>query len=182
MEGNKIKEIVTDKGNIKPGLVICAAGIYSKAIGEKLGLNIPIHPERGYCLISEKLPKILNTTVCGARQTVSGNIVFGFIQEPIDIIDRKMYIYGMKWAANDILDLMPGLGNINIIRSYTGIRVKPDDKFPIIGPTGKVDNLWLALTHSAFSMNCSLSEIIVELLNGERDIDSIPHYKFERFQ
>jgi len=181
VQGNNIKEIVTNKGNIKPGLVICAAGIYSKEIGEMLDINIPIHPERGYCLVSEKLPKILNTTICGARQTDSGNIIFGFIQDEVDSIDRRMYLKGMEWAANDILNLLPGFGDINIIRSYTGIRVKPDDKFPIIGPTHKIDNFWLAITHSAFVFNCSLSEVIVELVNGERDIESLPYYKYARF-
>ena len=107
-KGNMIKEVVTNKGNIESDLVICASGIYSRTIGEKLKIDIPIHPERGFCLVSEKMPKILNTTVCGARQTVSGNIVFGFIQDPVDSIDRHMYIRGLQWAAKMVLRDLPG--------------------------------------------------------------------------
>lgn len=181
VKGNSIKEIVTNKGSIKPGLVICAAGMYSKELAKKIGVDIPIHPERGFCLVSERLPKMLNTTVCGARQTASGNIVFGFVKDTVDSIDRKMYSRGMQMAANDIMRDMPSLGDINIIRSYTGIRVIPDDKFPILGPSEIIDNFWLSVTHSAVVFNCALSEIIVQLVNGERDTDSIPYYAYKRF-
>lgn len=181
MRGNRIKEIITNKGRITPGLVICAAGIYSKEIGSALGIKIPIHPERGFCLVSERMPKVLNHVHCGARQTVSGNIVFGFNQDPIDCIDRRMYIRGLGWAARDALNDYPGLGEINIIRSYTGIRCKPDDKFPILGPVEKIENFWLAISHSAFLLNCALGPMMAELVNGDRDLKSIPYYTYARF-
>lgn len=181
VEGNAIKEIITNKGVIKPGLVICAAGIYSREIGKMLGVKVPVHPERGFCIVSEKMPKVLNKVVCGARQTVSGNIVFGFIKDPVDSIDRRMYIKGLQMAARDAMKDFPGLGDVNIIRSYTGIRCLPDDKYPILGPTGKVQNLWMALSHSAFAFNCALGPMVADLVTGEREIGSIPYYSYQRF-
>lgn len=181
IENNAIKEIVTNKGKIKPNLVICAAGIYSKEIGRKVGVDIPVKPERGFCLVSERLPKALSTVIIGARQTVSGNIIFGFIQDPVEGIDRKMYIRGLNWAAQDIMRDFPGFGDINIIRSYTGIRCKPLDKYPIVGPTRKLKNFWTAITHSAFGLNAALSPMVAELVTGERDIKSIPEYAYDRF-
>lgn len=183
VKGNHIEEIVTNKGTVKPGLVICAAGIYSRKIGEMVGLDAHVKPERGFCLVSEKMPKILNNVIVGARQTVSGNIIFGFIADkvPMDCIDRRMYIRGLQWAAKDAVRDFPTLQNINIIRSYTGIRCKPEDKFPIIGPTGKIDNFWFHLAHSAFAHNPVLSDYVAEMVAGERPYDSLPEYVYTRF-
>ena len=107
LEDNRIIEIVTNKGSIKPGLVVCAAGIYSRGLGQKLGLNAHVKPERGFTLVTEKLPHVLNHTVCGARQTVSGNIILGFIADKVDddCLDRRMYIRGLNWAAKDAIKL-----------------------------------------------------------------------------
>lgn len=57
MKDNHIEEIVTNKGTVKPGLVICAAGIYSRKIGEMVGMDAHVKPERGFCLVSEKCQK-----------------------------------------------------------------------------------------------------------------------------
>lgn len=183
MEGDTIADIVTDKGNIKPGLVICAAGIYSRKLAEKFGLDAHVYPERGFCLVSEKLPPILKHTICGARQTVSGNIVFGFNADKVDkdCIDRRMYIRGINWAAREAVRDFPALKDVNIIRSYTGIRCKPDDKFPILGPTGKVKNLWFHLAHSAYAVSPGASSKIAEVIAGERELSTLSEYLYSRF-
>lgn len=178
MKDNHIEEIVTNKGTVKPGLVICAAGIYSRKIGEMVSMDAHVKPERGFCLVSEKMPKILNNVIVGARQTVSGNIIFGFIADkvPMDCVDRRMYIRGLQWAAKDAVRDFPALQNINIIRSYTGMRCKPEDKFPIIGPTDKVDNFWFHLAH-----NPVLSDYVAEMVTGERPYDSLLEYVYTCF-
>ena len=183
LENGSITEIKTDKGIIKPKLVICAAGIYSREIGDMLGLKAHVFPERGFCLVSEKLPKVLNQTVCGARQTVSGNIVFGFIADKVepDCKDRRMYMRGLNWAAKDAVKDFPALKDINIIRSYTGIRCKPDDKFPIIGPTGKIKNFWFHLSHSAFAVSAALSQKVADMVTGEVAYDAMLEYVYSRF-
>lgn len=184
LEGNRIAKIITNRGSVEPELVICAAGIYSRAIGKMLGLEAHVYPERGFCLVSEKLPPVLNHTVCGARQTTSGNIVFGFIADKVDIdcIDRRMYMRGLRWAANDAVRDFPALSDVNIIRSYTGIRCKPEDKFPIVGPTETISNFWFHLAHSAFAINAALSPAVAELVTGERTMDSMPEYAYTRFE
>lgn len=184
LEDNRITEIVTNKGNIKPGLVICAAGIYSRGLGKKLGLDAHVKPERGFTLVTEKLPHVLNHTVCGARQTVSGNIILGFIADKVDddCLDRRMYIRGLNWAAKDALNDFPSFKDINIIRSYTGIRCKPEDKVPILGPTEKIENFWFHLAHSAFSVNPACSSRIAEVICGERSMDTLEEFKYTRFK
>lgn len=181
--GNHIDEIITNKGSITADLVVCAAGIYSRKIGAMLGLDAHVFPERGFTLVSEKLPPVMKHVVTGARQTVAGNVVFGFIADKVDkdCLDRRMYVRGLNWAAKDACELMPELANVNIIRSYTGIRCKPDDKLPILGPTEKIDNFWFHLMHSAFAGNPGASERVAKIICGEADVDIISDFRYTRF-
>ncbi|MGI6484802.1 MAG: NAD(P)/FAD-dependent oxidoreductase [Tepidanaerobacteraceae bacterium] len=181
VKGSVIKEVITNKGKIKPKIVVCAAGIYSKAIAKLLGIKVPIHPERGFFLVTERMPPVLNHVVTGARQDASGNILLGLIQDPTAEIDRKMYIYGMRLAAKDAFRDFPGIRGVNVIRSFTGIRCLPDDMLPILGPTRKISNFWIAVTHHAFTMCGSLGPMAAELICGERDTKSIPYYAYDRF-
>lgn len=183
MTGNHIDEVVTDDFIVEADLVVCAAGIYSRKIGEMLGLDAHVFPERGFTLVSEKMPPVLNHVLVGARQTVSGNVVFGFIADKVekDCLDRKMYVRGLNWAAEDACNLLPPLSDVNIIRSYTGIRCKPDDKLPILGPTEKIDNFWFHLMHSAFAGNPGASDRVARIICGEADLDIISDFRYSRF-
>ena len=57
VSNNKIKEVITNKGNIKTKFVVNAAGAWASEIGEMVGINIPIIPEKGDILITEPAPK-----------------------------------------------------------------------------------------------------------------------------
>ena len=57
VENNKIKEVITDKGNIRTKFVVNAAGAWSSEIGKMVGINIPIIPQKGDILVTEQAPK-----------------------------------------------------------------------------------------------------------------------------
>ena len=183
LEGNCITKLITDRGEITPGLVICATGIYSRDIGAKLGLDAHVLPERGFCIVTEKLPPILHYVSTSARQTKSGNIVFGFVADNVDadFRDRSSRIHGIHRVVQDTVRDYPALKNVGIIRSYTGIRCKPEDKFPIVGPTVKIENFWFHLSHSAFAVSCALSEAVAEVVAGKRELASLSEFLYTRF-
>jgi glycine/D-amino acid oxidase-like deaminating enzyme len=181
MDGSRIKSVITNRGTINAGLVICAAGIFSTSIADMAGVKAPIHPERGFCVVTEKMPRIITRILLGARQTVSGNLVFGFNKELVTGIDTRMTAAGLRLACSEALRDFPGLGEVNIIRSFAGVRVMPDDKFPILGPVPHVKNFWFALTHSAFTNSCAIGPLMAELVCGERNVKSIPMYAYDRF-
>lgn len=57
----RITALMTDRGRVTAEHVICCAGLWSYEIGEKLGIPAPVRPNRGCCLVTEKLPPILHT-------------------------------------------------------------------------------------------------------------------------
>lgn len=183
-EGSQISAVVTDKGTIEADIVVCAAGIYSKKIAAMLGLNAHLYSTRGFVLITEKLPPLFNHMVNGARQSKSGEIVLGFnsFEADPDNVDRNVYLYGMKKAAEDALMDFPILNDVNIIRSYSGTRVHPEDDIPILGPSGEIDNFWFHIMHNAYASSPAASKNMAEMICGVRNPETMAAFAYTRFE
>lgn len=184
MEGKRIREVVTDRGNIEAEQVICCGGLWSNEIGDMLGLQAHVHPNRGCCLVSEKLPKVLNTFASSAHQAVHGNIIFGLNSEelPAGFHDTAMQPEGLEKAARQAVKDFPALRDVNIIRSYAGLRCKPDDGLPIIGgDPSRVENFGFFLMHSAYSYTACVSPMAAAVFAGEREAPEIAEFGYSRF-
>ncbi len=54
--GGEITEVVTDQGRIRTGVVICAAGAWSRSCGAMVGVHLPVTPLRRQILFTEDIP------------------------------------------------------------------------------------------------------------------------------
>jgi sarcosine oxidase, subunit beta len=55
MSGGEITEVVTDQGRIRAGVVICAAGPWSRSCGAMVGVELPVIPLRRQILFTEAI-------------------------------------------------------------------------------------------------------------------------------
>jgi sarcosine oxidase, subunit beta len=55
MTGGEITEVVTDQGRIRTGVVICAAGPWSRSCGALVGVELPVTPLRRQILFTEAI-------------------------------------------------------------------------------------------------------------------------------
>ncbi len=185
-EGGRIIRVRTAAGDIDdPELVLCCAGQYCMDFAKEFGIPHHIWLNRGYNLISEKLPRIMKSITAWTQQTPPGNLLIGAIHDPVreeEPYDRQMEEYGLMLSARKFLHDFPGLKDVGIIRSYTGIRIMTDDGYPVIGPNGIVENFWIQAGHSSFLLNPVLSKYTVELYEGKlrtEDIPLVSHMRFE---
>ncbi len=56
--GDEIRTVVTDRGSIEAGTVICAAGAWSRALGEMAGVELPVTPLRRQVMFTEAIPDL----------------------------------------------------------------------------------------------------------------------------
>jgi sarcosine oxidase subunit beta len=56
VEGGEIQAVVTTRGTIETGTVVCAAGAWSRACGELVGADLPVTPLRRQVLFTEAMP------------------------------------------------------------------------------------------------------------------------------
>jgi sarcosine oxidase subunit beta len=58
VEGGEARRVVTDRGTITTGTVVCAAGAWSQAIGEMVGTALPVTPVRRQIIFTEPMPDL----------------------------------------------------------------------------------------------------------------------------
>lgn len=180
----QVTEVQTNRGNYKGKQVVSAAGNGTIEIGRMLGFNAHIKNTRGLIIVSEKMPKLLHATYAEMRQTEAGNILMGanFRELHTGETDNRVYYDELKEVCNDIGFLAPELKKLKIIRTYSGIRVLPEDGLPIVGRPAGYKNFWVYEMHSAFSASPELSWRLAGILCNDENEDCIKEFQYKRFE
>ncbi|HEX6352529.1 FAD-binding oxidoreductase [Actinophytocola sp.] len=56
--GDRVTAVVTDHGAVTAGTVICAAGAWSAAVGDMVGVSLPVTPVRRQVMFTEPMPEL----------------------------------------------------------------------------------------------------------------------------
>lgn len=173
-------QVVTSEGIITCKNLIIAAGPWSGEIAKLLDVHLPIKQVRGQILVTEPLSPLLNYTISGMRQANNGEVLIGYSMEKAGF-DRKSTLDVMQDTATLAVKYVPALANANVVRSFSGIRVIPEDGLPIIGKVPGMDNLYAAVMHSGMTLSPLVGTLMTELIyDGETSLP-IDLYSVERF-
>jgi len=205
LEGKRVKEIRTNSGvRIKTDFVVCAAGVESSKIGERLGIKIPVIPKRGQILVTEKISPSVRAILFDAKyilvklypevlkdvsdemkklgvgliveQTEHGNLLLGSTRELVGYDDRVTF-EAISAIARNTLRYLPGLRRVNIIRAFAGLRPSTPDGYPIVGPVERVEGLIVATGHEGDGIALApiTGKLVSELIaEGKTSIDISP--------
>jgi glycine/D-amino acid oxidase-like deaminating enzyme len=168
------------RGEVEVRALVLAVGPWAPLIGREIGVAIPVHQVRGHVLVSEPLPPLLRHTIHGARQLVTGEVLFGYTQEEVGM-SREAALDQIRQVARAGIRLLPPLATARIIRAFAGIRAVPDDGLPILGAVPGVDNLFVAATHSGVTLCPLIGEAMAAVVVGEPLPDDLQGYTLERF-
>jgi glycine oxidase ThiO len=163
--GGRVRGLYTSRGPVAADIVVNAAGAWSPAIGNMVGLSVPVRPVRGQIMVTEALPNLISHCLIGAHTYLvpkaKGNIVIGATQEEVGY-HKAMTITGLSSLASDAVAMVPLLRNVAIIRSWCGLRPGSIDDWPFLGPVSGLDGFILATGH--FRNGCLLSPITGQLI------------------
>ena len=157
--------VVTQEAEISTPAVVCAAGVWSMDIAQMVGLDLPIKPRKGHILVTARTPGFINhpllegayvTTVQSAadnlqvalvaEMTGTGTILLGSSRQ-FTGDDRSVSIDVIQAIANRAIRFLPRLANVQVIRSYAGLRPWSPDHLPLIGPVQSIPGFYLATGH-----------------------------------
>lgn len=125
--------------------IVLAAGHGNKALGQSLGLDIPIHPEKGQILVTERVDPFLNMPTHVIRQTEEGTVMMGDSHEHTGYSDRSTAPVISDLARNAVR-CFPILSKLKIVRSWGAVRILSPDGAPIYQES--------ETCKGAFSVNC----------------------------
>ncbi|MGJ5066440.1 NAD(P)/FAD-dependent oxidoreductase [Bradyrhizobium oligotrophicum] len=149
-DGNEFR-LTTAQGEIRATKVVLAAGNANQTLAPMVGLSAPMGPTRGQIVVTERTMPFLPHPLTTIRQTDEGTVMIGDSKE--DELDDRVQNFSVNAVMADRAQrTFPHLARLNVVRSWTGIRVMPKDGFPIYEQSETHPGAFVACCHSGVTL------------------------------
>jgi glycine/D-amino acid oxidase-like deaminating enzyme len=143
--------LTTPQGEIRAGKIVLAAGNANQTLAPMVGLSAPMGPTRGQIVVTERTMPFLPHPLTTMRQTDEGTVMIGDSKE--DQLDDRVLNHAISGVMADRAQRMfPHLARLNVIRTWSGIRVMPQDGFPIYDHSDTHPGAFVACCHSGVTL------------------------------
>ena len=138
-------------GEIAAGKVVLAAGLGNARLAPMVGLDAPVKPSKGQIIVTEKTDAFLHNPMVTIRQTDEGGIMIGDSQEDrgFDTVVRQPILSVMAERA---VRMFPRLAGLNVVRSWSALRVMSPDGFPIYDQSLSHPGAFVVTCHSGVTL------------------------------
>lgn len=131
--------------------IVIAAGLGSKALAAQVGLDIPIRPQRGQMLVTERLEPFLPLPMNGLRQTQQGTVLIGVTNEDAGF-DSSTTVQGAAALAANAIRRLPALSEATVVRQWAGLRILTPDENPVYSESLTNLGAFVATCHSGVTL------------------------------
>lgn len=139
--GGRVTGVRTSRGDIStPVVVNCTAG-WASLISSMAGVRLPIVTHPLQAAVTEPVHSFLPAVVVSGSlhvyvsQTARGELVFGASVDPVATYSMRGSLEFTEELASHVLELMPGVGRLRILRQWAGLCDMTPDYSPIMGFT-----------------------------------------------
>jgi sarcosine oxidase subunit beta len=188
--GRRLSAVHTDRGRIDVGgVVVNAAGAWSKEIGELAGVPLPNRPVRHEILVTEPLKPWLGplVSVLGSglyfSQSQRGELVGG-MGDPAEPegVEQGSTLRFLARFSRAITRYAPVTAGLQVIRQWAGCYDGTPDNNPILGAAGYENFLQLhGFVGHGFMMAPAVTEAMAAWMTGEPADEIFERFTIERF-
>jgi glycine/D-amino acid oxidase-like deaminating enzyme len=160
----------TTGGRLRAGTIVVAAGLWSSALVEPLGVSLDVRPVRGQLLVTEPMPRLLGHVISpGLSQCWRGNVLLGTSSEEVGH-NNSNTLPVLRHIAEDSVAKAPALREIRVIRCFSGLRPMPLRGWPLLGRLPGHERIYVAVTHNGLSLSQAIGETMARwIVEGTRD-------------
>ena len=140
--GGRVTGVRTNRGDIStPTVVNCTAG-WATLIADMAGVKLPISTRPLQAAVTEPVKVFLPTVVVSGSlhvyvsQTDRGELVFGASVDPYNNYNISGSLEFTEELAGHVLELMPGISRMRLLRQWAGLCDMTPDYSPVMGFTG----------------------------------------------
>jgi len=148
--GTDFRLAVGDEVIVAPRIVI-AAGLGTSALARQVGLDVPLRPERGQILVTERLDPFLPLPGSGLRQTADGTVMIGATNEDVGYDLSTTGDAAARLSRKAVL-IVPALAGAGLVRQWAGLRVLTPDSYPIYAQSESHPGAFVAVCHSGVTL------------------------------
>src|SRR5262249_54228663 len=139
--------LATRHGEVRAEKIVLAAGNGNARLGPMVGLDVPVRPQRGQIIVTEKVAPFLDHPVVTMRQTDEGSGMLGDSVEEAGW-DVRVGTGVVSAMAARAARMFPQLGRLNVVRTWAALRVMTPDGFPIYQQSARCPGAFVATCHS----------------------------------
>jgi glycine/D-amino acid oxidase-like deaminating enzyme len=143
--------------------VVIAAGLGSKGLANQVGISLPIRPQRGQILVTERVQRFLPLPLHSIRQTAEGTVMIGATHEDTGY-DASTTVNGASQLAQRAMRQIPALGQATLIRQWAGLRIMTPDSYPIYAQSASVPGVFVATCHSGITLAPSHAGLVADAI------------------
>ena len=178
----RVTSVETTAGTIVADVVVAAAGPQTALMAEMVGVHVPVAPARVEILATAPLEPLFKIALVGnglyGRQAARGNLLFGggaheWTDVGLTTEPSKPNTPLIRNIARRLVELLPGVADVPVIRSWAGVVEQAPDYLPIIDILDCPSN-YVVVTASAhgFGISPATGKVVSDLvLYGESSID-----------
>jgi hydrogen cyanide synthase HcnC len=153
----------TSNGTHRASRIVLAAGLDNRRLGQMIGLDVPVRPLRGQVIVTEKTEPFLDVPLSTVRQTDEGGVMIGDSQEEAD--DYTVMRPGLNAVMADrAMRMFPRLGRLNVVRTWSALRVYSPDGFPIYQESPTHPGAFSASCHSGVTLAAAHADMLAPLI------------------
>lgn len=188
VEGGRVVGVDTPRGSIDAPIVVnCTAG-WSSLISAMAGVRMPVTTSPLQAAVTEPVKAFLDAVVVSGSlhvyvsQTDRGELVFGGAVDPFTSYSMRGSLDFVEGVATHILELMPSLSKVRLLRQWAGLCDMTPDYSPIMGTT-PVDGFLVDVGWGTYGFKAGpvAGETMAQLIATGATPDMIAPFALERF-
>ena len=138
-------------GELRAGKLVLAAGLDNARLAPMVDLEAPVVPSKGQIIVTEKVAPFLTYPMHTLRQTDEGGVMIGDSQEDHGF-DTAVTTAVISVMAQRAVRMFPLLAKLNVVRTWSALRVMSPDGFPIYAQSRIRPGAFLATCHSGVTL------------------------------
>jgi sarcosine oxidase subunit beta len=148
IEGGKVKGVRTTRGTIGAGQVMQAVAGMTSVVADMAGFKLPIRTIPLQACVSVPLKPFLDQIIVSGSlhvyvsQSSRGELVMGGSTDPYGLYSTRSTLDFKEGLLGHMLELLPMLGEVKILRQWAGMADMTPDFSPIMGLT-PVENYYI---------------------------------------
>ncbi|GAU86773.1 FAD-binding oxidoreductase [Bosea sp. BIWAKO-01] len=172
--------LVLDRETLVAPRIVIAAGLGSPALARQVGLEVPVQPERGQVLVTERLEPFLPLPASGLRQTGEGTVMIGATKEHTGF-DASTTAEAAARLSRKTVEIVPALASARLVRQWAGLRIMTPDGHPIYAQSQSHPGAFVALCHSGVTLAAFHAETLAAAIAAGILPESLSPFHQRRF-
>jgi glycine/D-amino acid oxidase-like deaminating enzyme len=145
-----------------------------------VGLDVPVRPQRGQLIVTERTQPFLHHPISTIRQTDEGGVLIGDSQE--EEVEPIVGLPVMSVLAERAVRMFPQLGALNVVRTWAALRVMTKDGFPIYDQSTTAPGAFVATCHSGVTLAANHALVLPPLIaEGRLPAETFQVFSSRRF-